>query len=160
MNKIFICIILGTLQIIFSASSLHSKSWVCDAKAATGFANDRGFKPITYSVNERYIIKDNITADQLSLEHQRQHRIFNNSTKTRYPASIKKIGGKTTELCIHIIWNSNGYESDKINCETMMHGDFIMNIETGLYSSVLNDFQSSFDGSNSWVEVGECRRTN
>ena len=160
MNKFGICILIGTLQLILSASSLHSKSWVCDAKAATGFSNDSGFKPLTFSTNSRYIIKDNITPDQLTGDLYKENSIFKYSTKTRYPASIKLIGGNTTELCIHNIVALKGFESDKISCETIMYGDFIMNIETGRYSSVGNNFQSSSNGSDSWVEVGECRRTN
>lgn len=157
MNKLTIYIILGTLQLILSASSLHSKSWVCDAKASTGFANDRGFKPITYSVNERYIIKDNITADELTGDDHEYRDIFRNPTKTRYPASIKKIGQNITELCMHIIYTKN-FVSDRILCESMF-GDFVMNIETGRYSIVSHGFESNYNGA-SWVEVGECRRTN
>ena len=160
MKKFIVCIVLGTLQLFISTVSLHSKSWVCDAKAATGFSNDRGFQQLSFIANQRYVIKDNVSPDQLSIDHQKENRIFSNSTKTRYPASIKLIGGKSTELCIHTIYTTKGFEADRISCETIMYGDFEMNVETGTYSVASNYFHSSSKGSSSWVEVGECRRTN
>ena len=78
-NKIkLLSILAGVFAFVFSTATLHAKSWVCDAKATTGFNNEEGFRQLSFRSNDRYVIKDNISPDQLSLPHARLNRIFEN----------------------------------------------------------------------------------
>jgi len=160
MNKFIVCLILGQIQFAASASSLSAKSWVCDSKAATGFSNDRGYNQLSYTANSSYVIKDNISANELSIDLQKEHAVFKSTRESYRPASIKLIGGSTTELCTHSVNRTKGFEWDAIDCQTIMYGYFKMNLENGRFSAVHNNYSSSQSGQDSLVEVGECRRIN
>jgi hypothetical protein len=158
MKKLLIPLILGTLNTLGSVSILSAKTWVCDAESATGFDSDRGFTALTFMARNSYIIRDDILPSALTHDYHKDHEIFQNSTEMRYPASITKIGSTRTELCIHHISEEGSSTWDNIVCDTVWHGDVSFNVEIGRYSLVENYFSSG--AGSSWVEVGECRRTN
>ena len=137
-NKIkLLSILAGVFAFVFSTATLHAKSWVCDAKATTGFNNEEGFRQLSFRSNDRYVIKDNISPDQLSLPNARLNRIFENSSEVRYPASIRQVGEDHTDLCTHLIITAKGFQSDSIDCESVWYGNFKMNVETGIIFSFL-----------------------
>lgn len=145
------------LIVLLAASHAQGETWVCDARAATGFSASRGYSPLKFDVSgTSFVIRANPDPMSLSLDSQRQNRIFNSVDDSWQAGSIQKIGDRWVELCA-IIRDSN-LPLNTVTCDTIWYGDFTFNIDTGIYSRTSHGFEI-FSSSQSLVEVGECRRT-
>lgn len=145
--------------VFFVASPAFSQTWVCDARAATGFDRDRGYQSRNFNVSGiSYRIIGNIRPEQLSLSMDRENRVFDGATD-RIPAGLQLIGDSHTALCIESSLDDETFGFHHINCDSAIYGRFKFNLETGRYTRMDTGFESNYS-SQSWVEVGECRRIN
>lgn len=143
------------------SSSAQSQTWVCDVEASVGFDSSRGYLGLNFSANKTYTIRNNINADELTQELQRNHSVFNSSVDWFSPASLQQRGNNAVVLCTRLTHQGfSGGEVTRITCEnTGFYGDkFEFNLNTGRFSHVFTGFEL-ISGGQSWVEVGECRRT-
>ena len=139
----------------------QSQTWVCDVEASVGFDSSRGYSGLTFSTNKTYTIRNNINADDLTQELQRNHSVFNSTVDWYSPAGLQQRGNSAVVLCTKLTHQGfSGGEVTRITCEnTGYYGDkFEFNINTGRFSHVFTGFELT-GGGQSWVEVGECRRT-
>lgn len=144
----------------FVASPALSQTWVCDARAATGFDRDRGYQNINFNVSgTSYRIIGNIKPEQLSFSFDRENRVFDGAIPDRIPAGLQQIGDDHIALCIESSVDHETFGFHIIDCDTSVYGHFKFNLETGLYTRMNDGFESDYS-SQSWVEVGECRRIN
>jgi|AntAceMinimDraft_1070359.scaffolds.fasta_scaffold24785_2 hypothetical protein len=143
------------------SSGAQSQTWVCDVEASVGFDSSRGYLGLNFSTNKTYTIRNNINAEELTQELQRNHSVFNSSVDWFSPASLQQRGNNAVVLCTRLTHQGfSGGEVTRITCEnTGYYGDkFEFNINTGRFSHVFTGFELLSEGQ-SWVEVGECRRT-
>jgi hypothetical protein len=143
------------------SSSAQSQTWVCDVEASVGFDSNRGYSGLTFNANKTYTIRNNISPEELTLELQRTHSVFSSTVDWYSPASLQQRGNSAVVLCTKLTHQGfSGGEVTRITCEnTGFYGDkFEFNVNTGRFSHVFTGFEL-VSGGQSWVEVGECRRT-
>ena len=146
--------------IIILPSVARSEVWVCDAKSATGFTRENEYRSVNFRTNNSYIIRKGINPNDLSLDFQKNDSIFQNPTETYSAASIQAEGAAFVTLCkFWKIPRSEFYPgSTEITCEGTPYDMFKFNLITGRYTKLMSGWESE-GGVNSYVEVGECRRT-
>jgi hypothetical protein len=151
--------VLTILIAISVASYAHAQTWVCDARASTGFSADRGYAPENFRVSGvRFTVRANPDPMSLTLPYQREDRVFRSDEESWQPASIQRAGEPHVALCTITRVTTSSFNINTITCDTVFYGDFRFNLDTGIYTRTGSGFEST-EGSSSWVEVGECRRT-
>ena len=158
---------LASIVVVCAFISVASaNTWVCEAEKAGGFASERGYQLLDFTAGRRYIIRADISPDDLSFDFQRDHNVFSSSSDNYSPASIQEVGNNVVALCTMIKSSSTIVSGVSIGpfasiaCEGIgVYGDlFNLNLNTGRFTQLYNGFESD-SGGQSWVEVGECRRT-
>ena len=146
--------------IIILPSAAQSEVWVCDAKSATGFTRENEYRSVNFRTNNSYIIRKGINPNDLTLDYQKNDSIFKNPTETRSAASIQEDSGAFVGLCtfLKIPRTGNFPGTTEITCEGLPYTMFSFDLITGRYTLLMTGWES-VGGVNSYVEVGECRRT-
>lgn len=151
-----------TFVCIATASNAIEKTWICDSKKIAGFDSENGYEVITFSDRRSYRVKSGIKRDYFTKEIDKERFDRMVDMGLFQPASIEELGRSIVSLCRHSEVKLQGFKLNMINCDNPMFtfgGDFSFSLDTGLYSVVNSGFEYG-DGSQSWVEVGECRKIN
>lgn len=157
----FGCFAALSVALASAASPGKSQTWVCDVEAAIGFDSNRGYQALNFRTNISYTVKANINPNDLTRDFQRNHNVFEADSDIYSPASLQQRGANAVVLCIKLTHPGfSGGEVTRVTCENTGHyGDkFEFNLNTGTFSHVFTGFELT-GGGQSWVEVGECRRT-
>lgn len=144
--------------LIFQSGPAATQTWICDVRASAGFDRDRGYEVTRFRAGRSYLIKSGIQPEELSLERERNDRVFQGVWAI--PASIQDVGHSFTTLCRHTKDDSLGapFDFEWITCDRPRTGHyFIFDLRTGLFTLLAHGFESEHDRQ-SWIEVGECRR--
>jgi hypothetical protein len=155
-------VILSIAMCASISSAAQSQTWVCDVREAVGFGNDQGYRLLNFPTNRSYIIRAPVSPSDLTMEFQRNHGVFSDTSGDVVPASFQVIGTQMVTLCLMITFpeTSPMGRSTRITCDSagMSSDKFVFNLNTGRFTQLYSGFESE-TRSASWVEVGECRRT-
>jgi hypothetical protein len=167
-RELFLWFVLCSATLVGAASTAQSQTWVCDAEAVVGFDGSSRYRVINFNADRSYILRGDVKPEDLTLDTDRNHPVFNSDDANFAPVSLQQRGQPLVVLCTkhsYSMPNFNspseaGNEVNNITCtKTIFYGDrFEVNLNNGRFSHVATGFESDGEGQ-SWVEVGECRRT-